>query len=423
LISAALLVLSRAPCSPAAILGAGQGRTCQGREKTVKEVGVGIRWAVVAFVFALGLTNAPDADAAFQSEAPYAFLMDYDTGAVLYNKRGDEPMPPASMSKLMTLAVVFKALEEGRLKLTDEFVVSENAWRTGGAPSGTSAMFLPINSTVTVEQLIRGVAVQSGNDASIVLAEGLAGSEDSFVRLMNEYAAKIGLENSRFANSTGLPDPEHYMSPRDLATLARHIIRTYPDYYQYFSEEKLEYRRHTFYNRNRLVRTGDADGLKTGYIEESGYGIIASAKTDDRRMIAVVNGLETRSKRRNEATRLLNWGLRSFKEFKLFEAGAIVGTARVWGGSSRFVELTGKGDVRILLPRSTNRERISAEIAYVGPLYPPIERGDRIAEIRVTTDEGISNSAPLYAAENIEQGGTISRGFDTILMLAFGWML
>jgi len=374
----------------------------------------------------LAVIAGPGADpsrAAFQSDAPYAFLMDYDTGAVLYNKRGDERMPPASMSKLMTLAVVFKALKEGRLDLDDEFVVSENAWRTGGAPSGTSAMFAPINSSVTVEQLIRGVAVQSGNDASIVLAEGLAGSEAGFARLMNDYAEDLGLDNSNFVNSTGLPDPNHYMSASDLAVLARHVIQEYPDYYGYFAEKEFKYRRHRFYNRNRLVRTDKADGLKTGYTSESGYGVVASAQTDGRRMIAVVNGLETRSARRNEAIELLNWGLRSFKEFKLFDAGEIVGTARVWGGQSRFVDLAGKGDVLILLPRSTQRERISAEIAYVGPLYPPIEEGEKIAEIRVTTDEGVSNSAPLYAAEDVGKGGVISRGFDTILMLAFGWLL
>jgi serine-type D-Ala-D-Ala carboxypeptidase (penicillin-binding protein 5/6) len=371
----------------------------------------------------LAVFSAQPAWAAFQSDAPYAFLMDYDTGAVLYNKRGDERMPPASMSKLMTLAVVFKALKEGRLELDDEFVVSENAWRTGGAPSGTSAMFAPINSSVTVEQLIRGVAVQSGNDASIVLAEGLAGSEEGFARLMNDYADEIGLENSNFANSTGLPDPNHYMSARDLAVLARHVIQDYPDDYGYFAEKEFKYRRHRFYNRNRLVRTDKADGLKTGYTNDSGYGIVASAETDGRRMIAVVNGLDTKSARRNEAVELLNWGLRSFKEFKLFGAGEIVGTARVWGGQSRYVDLSGKGDVMILLPRSTQRERISAEIAYVGPLYPPVEQGEKVAEIRVTTDEGISNSAPLYAAEDVGPGGVISRGFDTILMLAFGWLL
>jgi D-alanyl-D-alanine carboxypeptidase (penicillin-binding protein 5/6) len=379
--------------------------------------------SLAAILAVMAAFPADPARAAFQSDAPYAFLMDYDTGAVLYNKRGDERMPPASMSKLMTLAVVFRALDEGRLSLDDEFVVSENAWRTGGAPSGTSAMFAPINSSVTVEQLIRGVVIQSGNDASIVLAEGLAGSEEGFARLMNEYADELGLENSNFVNSTGLPDPNHYMSSRDLAVLARHVIQEYPRYYDYFAEPEFKYRRHRFYNRNRLVRNDKADGLKTGYTSESGYGVVASAQTDGRRMIAVVNGLETRSARRNEAVRLLNWGLRSFKEFKLFDAGEIVGTARVWGGQSRFVDLEGKGDVLILLPRSTQRERISAEIAYVGPLYPPISQGEEVAEIRVTTDEGISNSAPLYAAEDVGKGGVISRGFDTILMLAFGWLL
>ena len=384
-----------------------------------------ISWRIAAVALTVGalVLAAMPVKAAFKSEAPFAFLMDYETGAVLYNKRGDERMPPASMSKIMTLAVVFKALEEGRLSLTDEFVVSENAWRTGGAPSGTSAMFAPINSSVTVEELIRGVAIQSGNDASIVLAEGLGGSEDGFARLMNDYAREIGLTNSNFTNSTGLPDPDHYMSARDLATLSRYVIQEYPEYYKYFGEERLEYRRHRFYNRNRLVRSGDADGLKTGFTSESGYGMVASAEDGGRRMIAVVNGLETKRARRNEALRLLNWGLKSFKEFKLFEPGEVVGTARVWGGSSRFVELTGKGPVRILLPRATNRERISAEIAYTGPLHPPIERGDKVAEIRVTTDEGISNTAPLYAAESVKVGGTIARGFDTILMLAFGWLL
>jgi len=389
----------------------------------VRNFGIAVLTGVVLALGMIASTTVRDAKAAFQSDAPYAFLMDYDTGAVLYNKRGDEPMPPASMSKIMTMAVVFKALEEGRLSLNDEFVVSENAWRTGGAPSGTSAMFAPINSSVTVEQLIRGVAVQSGNDASIVLAEGLAGSEEGFARLMNEYAEDLGLQNSNFANSTGLPDPNHYMSARDLAVLSRHIIQEYPQHYGYFAEPEFKYRRHRFYNRNRLVRTGKADGLKTGYTSESGFGVVASAEDDGRRMIAVVNGLDSRNARRNEAVRLLNWGLKSFKEFVLFDAGEIVGTARVWGGSSRFVDLAGKGDVRILLPRSTNRERISAEIAYVGPLQPPIEPGQRVAEIRVTTDEGISNSAPLYAAEAVEKGGVIARGFDTLLLLAFGWML
>ncbi len=390
------------------------------RGKTLRKIFVAIGAGVLAVMTAFA---ADPARAAFQSDAPYAFLMDYATGAVLYNKRGDERMPPASMSKLMTLAVVFKALKEGRLDLNDEFVVSENAWRTGGAPSGTSAMFAPINSSVTVEELVRGVVIQSGNDASIVLAEGLAGSEDGFARLMNDYADELGLENSNFINSTGLPDPNHYMSARDLAELSRHIIQEYPQYYGYFAEPEFKYRRHRFYNRNQLVRMDQADGLKTGYTSESGYGIVASAEADGRRMIAVVNGLETRSARRNEAVRLLNWGLRSFQEFKLFDAGEIVGTARVWGGESRFVDLKGKGDVLILLPRTTDRERISAEIAYIGPLYPPIEAGERVAEIRVTTDEGISNSAPLYAAENVDKGGVISRGFDTILMLAFGWLL
>lgn len=383
-----------------------------------------LRASFIFSVFVAAFLAFRPACAAFQTEAEYAFLMDFETGSVLYEKRGDDLMAPASMSKLMTLAVVFKALKEGRVKLTDEFAVSENAWRTGGAPSGTAAMFAPLNTTVTVQDLILGVVVQSGNDACIILAEGLAGSEAAFARLMNDYARKIGLKKSHFVNSTGLPHPKHVMTPREIALLARHIIREYPDYYHYFALKEFKYRRHRFFNRNPLVFMDiGADGLKTGYTEESGYGLVASAVAEGRRMIVVVNGLKTKRERKQEAVRLLNWGLRSFQEFTLFDKGEIVGTARVWGGEKRYVELQGDGPVKILLPRLTQQKRVSAEIAYVGPLIPPVKKGDQVAELRVTTDDGISNSVPLYAAEDVDKGGVITRGLDSLLLLAFGWLL
>ncbi len=381
-----------------------------------------------SMVLLIGLTAVlmipVPAKASFETSAPYAFLLDMETGSVLLNKRGDELMAPASMTKVMTLAVVFRALKEGRLQLSDEFIVSENAWRTGGAPSGTAAMFAPINTAVTVEDLIRGVAVQSGNDASIILAEGLAGSEEAFTHIMNDYAREIGMEKSFFANSSGLPHPEHHTTARELAILAQHVIETYPDYYHYFAEREFRYRKHRFFNRNPLIAANiGADGLKTGHTEASGYGLVASAANDSRRMIVIVNGLKTPRERQNEATRLLNWGLNSFKLFTLFDAGEIVGNARVWGGSQRFVDLRGKGDVVIMLPRLTQQRRVSAEIAYVGPLKPPIRAGQRVAELRVTTEDGISASAPLVAAEDVSRGGLISRGFDSLIILAFGWLL
>jgi serine-type D-Ala-D-Ala carboxypeptidase (penicillin-binding protein 5/6) len=356
-------------------------------------------------------------------KAPQAVLMDAESGAIMYQRNGEELMHPASMSKLMLLAVVFKALKAGEVKLEDQFFMSEYAWRKGGAPSGTSAMFVPVGSKASLDELLKGVIVQSGNDAAISIAENMGGNEGTFARRMTEEARQIGLKKSVFKNATGLPHPEHQMTARELAMLARHIIKTYPDYYQLFSLKDFAYRKHKFINRNPLLGlVAGVDGLKTGHIKESGHGIVASAKQDNRRLIVVVNGLATADERRDEARRLLEWGFRSFSEAKLYDAGEVVGHARVWGGQRMYVPLVGESGVNVWLPRNPTGQKLKAHIVYQWPLKPPVKKGDQVAMLRVTTANEAMSEVALYAAEDVEPGGTMRRGLDSILCLATRWL-
>jgi D-alanyl-D-alanine carboxypeptidase (penicillin-binding protein 5/6) len=368
-------------------------------------------------------TEPVAAQSEFSVKAPQAILMDADTGAVMYQRNADELMYPASLSKLMTLAVAFKALKAGEIKLSDEFLMSENAWRKGGAPSGTSAMFVPVGTRATVEELIRGITVQSGNDAAMAIAENISGSEDLFAARMTEEARALGLKKSVFKNSTGLFNPEHQTTARELAMLARHIIREYPQYYGYFAEKEFLYRKHKFINRNPLLNVvAGVDGLKTGFIKESGYGIVASAKQEDRRLIAVLNGCATAEERREEGRRLLEWGFKNFSEVKLFDAGEVVGHARVWGGERMYVPLTGNGDVNIWLPRQPASPRLRAQIIYKGPLKPPLHKGEQVATLRVVTPGEATSEVPLYVAEDVGRAGVMRRGLDSLLYLATRWI-
>ena len=359
----------------------------------------------------------------FTSKARQAYLMDAGTGAVLFQVAGEERMFPASMSKLMTLAVTFRALKEGTLKPTDEFVVSTHAWRSGGGPSGTSAMMIPINSRIRLDELLQGIIIQSGNDACIVVAEGIAGSEGAFANIMTEEGRKIGLTKSTFANATGLHNPDHMMTARDLAHLARHIIREYPEYMPIFSQREYKYRTHRFINRNPLLFLNiGADGMKTGFTKEAGYGMVGTAKQGDRRLIAVVNGLTTAEDRKEEARKLLEWGFRSFTEVKLFDAGEKVGDARVWGGEKMYVPLTGNGDVNVFLPKFPANQKLKADIVYNYPLKPPIKKGDPVAKLRVTSSSNASNEVQLFAAEDVEPSGMWRRGLDSLALRAFSWI-
>lgn len=367
--------------------------------------------------------------APFQTKAREAILIDYDTGAILYQKKADDLVPPASMSKLVTLGVLFERLEQGALTLDDTFTVSEHAWRTGGAPSGTSAMFAGLGKQIRIEDLIKGIAIQSGNDAAIVVAEGIAGNEANFAKLMTEYARSIGLPKSTFGNPTGLPNPNQRMTVREIATLAEHIIRTYPEYYKYFGMKRFPYqpegrrRPYAFFNRNPLLSAGiGADGMKTGYIKESGYGLVGSAVQDGRRLICVVHGLESRSERKTEAVKLLQWGFNNFTSFEIFGADEVVGNARVWGGEKFYVPLVGKGPIKVLLSKTPAKQRLSAEIIYNAPLKPPLKKGQKLAILRVTSQSNAINNVPLYAAEEIKKGSLVRRGLDSLAVMAWRWV-
>jgi D-alanyl-D-alanine carboxypeptidase (penicillin-binding protein 5/6) len=381
------------------------------------------RFVLAAVIGMLGVVLAANAEAEegslFTTKAPRAILVEAETGAVRFQVRADELAPPASMSKLMTLAVLFKAIKEGKVHLSDEFVMSVNAWRTGGAPSGSAAMFVPVNTKATVEELIQGITVQSGNDAAIAIAEGIAGSEAAFARLMTKEARRIGLTRSTFANASGLSNPDQLMTARDLAKLARYLIATYPDLYHFFSQKEFLYRKHKFYNRNPLLSLDiGVDGLKTGHTKEAGYGIVASATRGGTRLIAVVMGCETAAQRRDEAQKLLEWGFSAFTDVALFDANEVVGYARVWGGRQMYAPLASKVPVTLSVPKRNANARVNAEIVYKAPLKPPVTKGDQVAILRITSVTAAQREIPLYAAESVEKAGIVRQGLDSLVLMA-----
>ncbi len=341
---------------------------------------------------------------AFDTSAKAAFVMDFDTGTVLLSKRPDEPLPPASMSKLMTLNMVFEALDEGRLSLDDEFRVSEKAAKMGG-----SKMFVREGASVSIDDLIRGVIVQSGNDACVVLAEGLAGSEAAFAERMTKRARSIGLENSTFANSTGWPHPAQRMSARDLVHLAGRLIREFPQYYGYFKEESFVWEGIKQGNRNPLLKLGiGADGLKTGHTEEAGYGLVGSARQDGRRIIFMITGLNSVKERSVESERMASWAFREFSRKVLFEKGEAVSVADIWLGEKVTVDLVAGDNLAILVPFGV-KDEITATVAYRGPIEAPIEVGQKLAELIVEIPGLDPVRHPLVAAEAINRGGFLRR--------------
>ena len=370
---------------------------------------------LVALV-AVGLLAGRTAGAqSVDTPATHALMIDAITGTVLIEKNADVPMPPASMSKLMTLLLVFERLDDGSIGLEDTIRVSEAAWRMGG-----SRMFVEHNSRVSISDLLRGVIVQSGNDASVVFAEGLSGSEEAFADEMNRRADEIGLTGSTFRNSTGWPDPEHRTTARDLAMIAARIITAFPEYYKIFQEREFTYNNIRQGNRNPLLyKDIGADGLKTGHTEESGYGLVASVERKGRRLILVVNGLESVKQRSMESERLLDVGFRDFNNYRFFAANAVVDDAEVWLGAETRVPLLIEEEVLLTMSRKTRRD-ITVTVAYESPISAPIVRGARLAELRIEGPNMEPVVRDLVAGVAVDRLGFIGRLGAAISPIVWG---
>lgn len=366
-------------------------------------------------LLALAVATAPADAARFDTRARQAFLIDLSTGAILLEKNARSRMPPASMSKLMTAYLVFERLKNGTISLAARLPVSRRASRKGG-----SKMFLREGERATLEDLIRGIVIQSGNDACIAVAEGLAGSEEAFAKLMNAKARDLGLKDSNFTNATGWPDPDHYMTAQDLATLARRLLEDFPEYYHFYSEKEFRYNNITQANRNpALAAVEGADGLKTGYTEASGYGLTASAERDGRRLVMVVNGLESVAERASEAERLLNWGFGAFGTYKLLRAGETVETADLWLGQSPAASLVVDKDLTVTLPRASRAE-LKVVVRYEGPTPAPVFKGEELGSVIVTAPGVDPIERPLFVAETVERKGPFGRVVETLTALIGG---
>lgn len=376
----------------------------------------------IALVFTL--LPVSGAQALITTNAEHAVLMEGDTGEVLWEKDANKPMPPASMSKLMTLELLFQRLKDGRVKLTDTFPVSERAWRTQGSKS-----FVELGAHIPVEDLIRGIIIQSGNDACVVVAEALGGSVENFAAMMNARAKELGLTHSHFVNPDGLPEPPgQLMSALDLAKLARHLIYGYPEYYHYFGEREFTW--HNIHQQNRnlvLEKFPGADGLKTGHTDAAGYGVTASAVKDGRRLILVLNGLRYPGKndwwaeryRAEEAARIFGIAFREFRRYKLFDGSETVATARVWHGTVDSVPMVLNAPLNVTM-QVESRNKMKVSVQYTTPLEAPIAKGERIGALTISAPDYPARSYALYAASAVDRAGIITRGLQGMSLLLGG---
>jgi len=375
----------------------------------------GLSALFAAFAVALLTVGLAGPAIAVETTAKQAILLDYTTGTVLFEKNADELMPPSSMTKMMTVYLLFERLAEGRLKLDDTFEVSEKAWRMGG-----SKMFVEVGKKVSVEDLIQGIVVQSGNDACVVVAEGLAGTEDAFATEMTQRAREIGMASSTFKNASGWPAEGHLVTARDLSILARRTIRDFPQFYHYYSEKSFTYAGIRQGNRNPLLyKTPGADGLKTGHTQAAGYGLTGSAIRDGRRLVLVLNGLASASARAEESTRLMEWGFREFQNYKLFAAGDVVAEADVWLGDKPSVPLIATNDTVLTLSRKA-RKGMKVTLVYEGPIPAPIARGTEIAKLVVTAPDTETVELPLVAGADVGELSAIRRIGAAISYLVWG---
>ena len=353
--------------------------------------------------------------------AKEAILIDAGTGHVLFEKSADRPVPPASMSKLMTSLMVFEGVKSGTLKMDQTFTVSKNAWKRGGQASGGSTMYAKLNSKIALSNLIQGVIVQSANDACIVIAEGLAGSEEAFGLKMTARARELGLKNSKFMNATGLPNPEHYMSVRDLSILARYINANFPEFYKYYSQPEFTWNEINQKNRNPLLLDyPGADGMKTGFTKEAGYGLVGSATRVTRRLILVVAGLKSADERKVEATKLLDWGFSQIKTIDVYAKGAVVSKATVWGGLEKTVDLVASDSAQITL---FTREQPTAQMKlhFKSPLIAPVKAGEKVGSIKFMVAGVPVAEIPVETAADVAANTSMwGRALDSVMIMALG---
>ena len=377
-------------------------------------------WSSVLSAANNSVQGSKKEEAGFDGDAPTAILIEATSGSVLFEKNADELRAPSSMMKLMTAEVVFHAVKQGDIKLTDEYHVSENAWRRGGAPAGGSTMFAALNSKISIDDLLHGAIIQSGNDSCIVLAEGIAGNERLFAEMMTKRARELGLTRSTFANSNGLPDPGNKMTVRELAMLARHIIQTYPEFYKLFGEKEFTWNKIKQPNRNPLLNSLDgADGLKTGFTKEGGYGMVGSAVQNGVRLIVAINGLEDPEDRATEAKKMLEWGFRNFEVRTVFAPDRTIGYAKVFGGDTRSVALASHEPVKVMVQKNGS-DKLIARIVYSGPVRAPFEAGQKVGLVKVWRGSNVAVETPVYATEAVGRGSTIRRAVDGVTELAIG---
>lgn len=359
--------------------------------------------------------------AAFQTEAPHAILIDDKTGHVFFEKDADTPVPPASMSKLMTQSIVFDMLKRGDLQLDQKFLVSTNASKRGGAGDGSSTMFATPGSSVAIDDLIHGAIIQSANDACIALAEGIAGTEAAFVERMNARAKELGMNNSTFANATGLPDPNEKMSVRDLSIVARYIIANHPDFYKIYSEPEFTWVKITQQNRNPLLKDYlGADGMKTGYTKEAGYGLVGSAVRNGRRLVLVIAGLDAPEKRKAEAQKLLDYGFNQFKTIQIYDKGDTVAQVRVWGGMQHTVGLVVPDAFRLDLA-GFEQDNAEMKVTYKGPLMAPLKAGTEVGYVRVLINGREVARSPVQVSSDIDENPNMwQKAADSALLMMLG---
>lgn len=380
---------------------------------------------LVAFLSLLTLAHAQSASpqpAGFDVKAKQVYMIEAETGTVLFARAEDEVVPAASLAKLMTVATVFKALKDGTITLDTSYPVSEHAWRTGGAPSRTATMFAALKSSPRVEDLIRGVTVQYANDACIVLAEGIAGSETAFAARMTEEARALGLEKSTFVNATGLPDPGNVVTMREMVELARHVETAYPDRMGYYLEPEFEWNKIRQRNRNPLLALNlGVTGFVTGFSEEGGYSIVAAVERDGKHLLLAMGGMESDKVRIEETRRIIEWALSSFERRTLFKEGETIADASVYGGDASHVPLVAGDKVDVFLPKD-NAPRLTARVVYTWPVRAPVKPDQTIGTLRISNDRQVLREVPVKTAGTIGVGTLRSRALDALIELFFFWI-